>query len=86
LKKFAANWSSLDVSDDAKLLAWTANLREPLIKLNKCPDFVVNRGHYFGTAKFNETDGLSADEKAFGTEPPLSDDDKRALIEFIKTF
>jgi hypothetical protein len=29
---------------------------------------------------------LSDDEKAFGTEPPLSDDDKRALIEFIKTF
>jgi len=86
LKKFVANWPSLDVSDDAKLLAWTANLREPLLKLNKCPDFVVNRGHYFGTAKFNETDGLSADEKAFGTEPPLSDDDKRALIEFIKTF
>jgi len=70
----------------AKLLAWAANLREPLLKLNKCPDFVVNRGHYFGTAKFNETDGLSEDEKAFGTEPPLGDDDKRALIEFIKTF
>ena len=40
----------------------------------------------FATAKFNETDGLTADEKAVGTEPPLSDDDKRALIEFIKTF
>jgi hypothetical protein len=85
--KFLENWSSLDPSaDDAKLLAWAANLREPLLKLNKCPDFVVNRGHYFGTAKFNETDGLSEDEKAFGTEPPLGDDDKRALIEFIKTF
>ena len=21
--------------------------------LSKCPDFVVNRGHYFGTAQFN---------------------------------
>ena len=62
------------------------NLREPLLKLSKCPDFVVNRGHYFGTAKFNETEGLSDDEKAFGTEPALSDADKRALIEFIKTF
>jgi hypothetical protein len=29
---------------------------------------------------------LSEDERAFGAEPPLSDDDKRALIEFIKTF
>jgi len=47
---------------------------------------VVNRGHYFGTAKFNDTDGLSDDEKAFGTEPVLSEEDKRALIEFIKTF
>jgi hypothetical protein len=79
-------WSSLDVSDDAKILAWTANLSGPLLNLSKCPDFVVNRGHYFGTAKFNDSDGLSDDEKAFGPEPPLSDDDKRALIEFIKTF
>ena len=87
LKTFLENWSSLDPSaDDAKLLSWVSNLREPLLNLNKCPDFVVNRGHYFGTAKFNETDGLSEDEKAFGIEPQLSDDDKRALIEFIKTF
>jgi hypothetical protein len=86
-RKFLENWPSLDPSaDDAKLLAWTANLREPLVKLSKCPDFVVNRGHYFGTAKFNETDGLSDDEKVFAAEMPLSDDDKRALIEFIKTF
>jgi hypothetical protein len=56
------------------------------LKLSKCPDFVVNRGHYFGTAKFNETEGLSDDEKSFGSEPVLSDDDKRALIEFLKTF
>jgi hypothetical protein len=85
--KFLENWPSLDPSaDDAKLLAWGANLREPLLKLSKCPDFVVNRGHYFGTAKFNDTRGLSEDEQAFGIEPPLSDEDKRALIEFIKTF
>ena len=37
-------------------------------------------------AKFNETDGLSDDEKSYGPSPALSDDDKRALIEFIKTF
>lgn len=87
LKKVAENWSSLDLSaDDKTLLAWGANLREPMLKLSKCPDYVVNRGHYFGTDKFNDTDGLSDDEKAFRPEPPLSDDDKRALIEFIKTF
>ncbi len=87
VKKFLENWTSLDLNgEDATLLAWGANLREPLLKLNKCPDFVVNRGHYFGTDKFNDQDGLTDDEKAFGTETPLSDDDKRALIEFVKTF
>jgi len=46
----------------------------PLLEFSKCPDLVVNRGHYFGTDKFQ------------GGEPGLSDDDKRALIEFLKTF
>ena len=50
-----------------------AALGDRLLKLSKCPDFVVNRGHYFGTDAFKE-------------EPGLSDDDKRALIEFLKTF
>ena len=50
-----------------------ANLVPGLIELSKCPDYVVNRGHYFGTSQFQE-------------EPGLSDDDKRALIEFLKTF
>jgi len=50
-----------------------ANLVDPLLDFSKCPDFVVNRGHYFGTDKA-------------GAEPGLSDDDKYALIEFLKTF
>jgi hypothetical protein len=49
-----------------------ANLVEPLLAVSKCPDFVVNRGHYFGTDYFSEERGLS-------------DPDKRALIEFLKT-
>jgi hypothetical protein len=49
------------------------NLVGPLMSLSKCPDYVVNRGHYFGTGMNKE-------------EPGLSDDDKRALIEFLKTF
>ena len=49
-----------------------ADLVKPLLSLNKCVDFVVNRGHYFGTDYFAE-------------EPGLSDDDKLALIEFLKT-
>ncbi len=82
--KLLLNWPSLDLN--AQMLAWAAKLREPLLELLKCPDFVVNRGHYFGTAEFNNTGGLSRDERAFGQETPLTDNDKRALIEFIKTF
>ena len=46
-----------------------AELRElvpDLIATNKCPDFIEDKGHYFGT--------------------DLSDNDKRALIEYLKTF
>ena len=50
-----------------------ANLADPLFELSKCPDYVVNRGHYFGTDYFKQ-------------EPGLSDYNKRALIEFLKTF
>lgn len=57
--------------DDARKVF--ANLVQPMLELNKCPDFIVNRGHYFGTSYFTE-------------EPPLSDQDKRELIEFMKTF
>jgi hypothetical protein len=47
-------------------------LVDPLIAVSKCPDYVVNRGHYFGTDYFKE-------------EPGLGEGDKRALIEFLKT-
>jgi hypothetical protein len=73
-------------ASDDELRQRFANLKGPMMELSKCKDFVVNRGHYFGTAEFNQQDGLSADEKAFGTEPELSDQDKRALIAFLKTF
>ena len=46
---------------------------DTMLALSKCPDFVVNKGHYFGTNLFTE-------------EPGLNDTDKRALIGFIKTF
>ena len=48
-------------------------LVDQMLELSKCPDFIVNRGHYFGTDLFKE-------------EPGLSDADKKALIEFLKTF
>jgi hypothetical protein len=68
---------------DAELRQAFAGLREPLMKLSKCPDFVVNRGHYFGTAQFN--DQRTPDERAWGQEAPLSDADKNALIAFLTT-
>jgi hypothetical protein len=58
---------------DAQAAAAFADLVEPLLNLSTCPDFIVNRGHYFGTAYLGE-------------EQPLSDSDKRALIAFLKTF
>jgi len=36
-----------------------------LLAANKCPDFIEDKGHYFGT--------------------DLSDSDKRALMEYLKT-
>jgi hypothetical protein len=49
-----------------------ANLSDRMLSLSKCPDFVVNKGHYFGTNFFAE-------------EPGLSDEQKNDLIEFLKT-
>jgi hypothetical protein len=49
-----------------------AEVSQMLLKMSRCPDFVVNKGHYFGTS-------------LQPGEPALSDDDKRALIAFLKT-
>jgi hypothetical protein len=56
------------------------NLVDKMLELSKCPDFVVNRGHYFGTGYVEPGDANPL------REPALSDQDKRALIEFVKTF
>jgi mono/diheme cytochrome c family protein len=50
-----------------------ARLVDDLFDLSKCKDYVVNKGHYFGTDDFKE-------------EPGLSDAEKRALIAVLKTF
>jgi hypothetical protein len=47
-----------------------AKFVDPLFELSTCPDYIVNRGHYFGTG----LDGESA----------LSDQQKNDLIEFLK--
>jgi hypothetical protein len=49
------------------------HLADDLLSVSKCKDFVVNKGHYFGTDYFTE-------------EPGLNDADKYALIELLKTF
>jgi hypothetical protein len=61
---------------DDQLQANFNNLTDLLLDLSKCPDFIVNRGHYFGTDLLGKSEG----------EPGLSDPDKRALIAFLKTF
>ena len=61
-----------NATDDQARAAF-ADLVEPLLGLSTCPDFIVNRGHYFGTSFLGEENGLP-------------DSDKRALIEFLKTF
>jgi hypothetical protein len=72
LKRYLAALPA-NATDEQKVSAIGTRLGRALLALNKCPDFEVNRGHYFGTGK--------------GTgESALSDDDKRALIEFLKTF
>ncbi len=56
----------LQKMDDAAARHVLAGLVPDLMKISKCPDFVQDRGHYFGTE--------------------LPDADKRALIEYMKTF
>jgi hypothetical protein len=57
---------------DEQARAAFANEVPALMAISKCPDYVVNRGHYFGTSLAKE-------------EPGLSDADKLALIAFLKT-
>jgi len=58
-----------ETDEDAKKVF--APLVDPLLELSKCPDLIVNRGHYFGSSQLSG-------------EPGLSDPDKRALIAFLK--
>ncbi len=53
-----------------------APLVPDLLKVSKCADFVVNKGHYFGTDYLPGSEG----------EPGLTDPDKKALVAFLKTF
>jgi hypothetical protein len=77
VKKLTKDLLTVDPNaTDEELTKHYANAKQDLLNVCKCPDFIVNRGHYFGT------DFLPAAEG----EPGLSDDDKKALIAFLKTF
>ncbi len=72
--KIIANLKKLPPdATDAQVKQVFAGVVDPMLELSKCPDLIVNRGHYFGTDKFME-------------EPGLSDADKLALIAFLKRF
>jgi cytochrome c5 len=73
LLKIKADLKRVEGKSEQEAAAVFKNLVPDLLRVSKCPDFVVNRGHYFGTSMLKE-------------EPPLGDEDKRALIEFLKTF
>jgi hypothetical protein len=65
--KIAQKWIKIDRQKLSSETA-AAELRKlvpELIAANKCPDFIEDKGHYFGT--------------------DLTDNDKRALIEYLKT-
>lgn len=66
LKQLGPNATAAQAQDILRPLV------DQFVALSKCPDYVVNRGHYFGAG--------------YDNEPALSDDEKRALIEFLKTF
>ena len=75
LKKIKDDLKALpkDATDEQAAKVF-ADLVDPLIKASKCPDYIVNRGHYFGTDYFQDKD-----------EAGLSDANKNALIAFLKT-
>ncbi len=58
---------------DAQVTQVFSSLVDQMLNLSKCPDLIVNRGHYFGTNMAPGGQGLS-------------DADKRALIAYLKRF
>ena len=75
LVKMTAALKQVEGASDEEVSRVFKTLVPELLALSKCPDFVSNKGHYFGTSMFAEKD-----------EPALSDEDKWALIEYLKTF
>jgi len=69
VKAIGASKKINDEKESAKVFMEIAG--EALLKVSKCGDFIVNKGHYFGTKYIKNGKGLSKKEQ-------------EALIEFIK--
>ena len=54
LLKMIADLKRVAGAGDAEAARVLKNLVPDLLTLSKCPDFVVNQGHYFGTALFQK--------------------------------
>ncbi len=85
IPRLLADLSRLSSATDERARMTFKNIYPNLLALSKCPDFVVNRGHYFGTSG-DAIANKEPSEPGLDSSPGLSDQDKRALIEFLKTF
>lgn len=73
-------WTLSQIKDDTPPAQATETFRKAapaLIAASKCPDYIVNRGHYFGTAYQPAAPGVPSQG--------LPDQDKYALIAFLRT-
>ncbi len=66
IKKLVFDLKKVQGKNDDEARAIFRPLVPELMQVSKCPDYIVNKGHYFGSN--------------------LPDADKRAVIEFVKTF
>ena len=74
LKLSSALSSARGKSDEeARRIVFSPDVVEALLKVSKCPDFIINRGHYFGA------EGVPG-------EAPLSNEERTALIVYLKSF
>ncbi len=85
IPRLVADLSRLSNATDEQARMTFTNIYPNLLALSKCPDFVVNRGHYFGTSG-DAIANKEPSEPGLDLSPGLSDQDKRALVEFLKTF
>jgi hypothetical protein len=78
LKKAVSLIKSQQLSGESARKAFMETAGPGLLAVSSCKDFVVNRGHYFGT-------GFSEDSIR-GIKAPMSSEEKEALIEYLKHF